>query len=218
VLHALFAVLALSVAAGAVCGIVPFLLLSSRAAARRDAHRAQWPDAVDQLVSAVRSGIGLPDAVAGLAHTGPSATRSAFARFEQNYARSGDFGRCVDLVKRDLADPVADRILETLRMAREVGGSDLVGVLRDLASSLRSEAAVRSELVARQSWITSAARLGITAPWVVLFLLAARPEAAQAYNSGQGVAVILSGLAVCVLAYRVMRALGRLPEEKRWFG
>lgn len=218
VLHAVFGVLALSLAAGIACGILPLSLLSARAAARRDAHRAQWPDAVDHIVSAVRSGIGLPDALAGLAHTGPSSTRAAFARFEHDYAVSGHFSHSLDAVKKDLADPAGDRILETLRMARQVGGSDLVAVLRDLAASLRSEAAVRSELLARQSWVTNAARLSVAAPWVVLLLLAARPEAAQAYNSGSGVAVIFAGLAVCVLAYRVMLAVGRLPEEKRWFG
>ena len=44
-----------------------------------------------------------------------------------------------------------------------------------------------------------------------------RPEAAAAYNSSAGVTVIVAGLLVSVAAYRVMRSLGRLPEERRWF-
>ena len=40
---------------------------------------------------------------------------------------------CLDRLKDDLADPVGDRIVETLRVAREVGGSDLGRVLRTLA-------------------------------------------------------------------------------------
>ena len=69
----------------------------------------------------------------------------------------------------------------------------------------------------RQSWIVNAARLGVAAPWIVLLLLASRPEAAVAYNTSAGVVVIVGGLGVSVVAYRLMVALGRLPEERRWF-
>lgn len=215
--QAVLGVVALSAAAGFVGLLTPGLAVSMRAKARRLANRTVWPDAVDQLVSAVRSGLALPDSVGTLAHTGPAATRDAFASFERDYRATGNFSRSVDALKERLADPVADRILETLRMAREVGGTDLTLVLRSLAVYLREESAIRSEVEARQSWVTNAARLGVAAPWIVLLLLASRPEAAQAYNSPTGVTVIVAGLIVSVLAYRVMRALGRLPEEKRWF-
>ena len=102
-------------------------------------------------------------------------------------------------------------------MAREVGGSDLTVVLRSLSSWLRQDAAVRAEVEAKQSWVVNAARLGVAAPWIVLVLISTRPEAAQAFNTAAGTVVILGGLTVSVLAYRVMLALGRLPEERRWF-
>jgi tight adherence protein B len=130
---------------------------------------------------------------------------------------SGNLASALDGLKADLADPIADRIVETLKMAREVGGSELPSVLRALATSLRADAAVRSEVEARQSWVRGAARLGVVAPWVVLLLLASRPEAAAAYNSPAGFVLLGVGLAVTVVAYRVMIALGRLPEERRWF-
>src|SRR5690606_14291407 len=96
-------------------------------------------------------------------------------------------------------------------------GTELPTVLRALAASLRQEAAVRAEVEARQSWIRGAARLGVAAPWVVLLLLASRPEAAAAYNSPGGLVLLAVGLAVTIIAYRIMLALGRLPEERRWF-
>ncbi|SDO08226.1 tight adherence protein B [Cryobacterium flavum] len=215
--HGIFAVLALSAVAGLVGLLLPWLIVSWRAAARRRANRTVWPDVVDHLVSALRSGLALPDSVSSLAQAGPPATRTAFAQFEREYRATGNFTYCVDELKRSLADPVADRILETLRMAREVGGSDLTLVLRSLAAWLRQDAAVRLEVEARQSWVVNAARLGVAAPWIILVLLASRPEAAIAYNSPAGIVVIASGLALSVIAYRVMIALGRLPEERRWF-
>ena len=176
-----------------------------------------WPDVVDQLVSAVRSGLALPDALLTLAESGPSQTRAAFVRFRADYRATGNFSLSLDSLKERLADPVADRILETLRMSREVGGSELTTVLRNLGSYLRQESAIRSEVEARQSWIVNAARLGAAAPWVVLLLLASRPEAAVAYNSPQGIALITGGFVVSMVAYRLMIAIGRLPEERRWF-
>lgn len=210
-------VIALAVVAGAVALVMPTIVISSRARSRRRATRVVWPDIVDQLVSAVRSGLALPDSVVSLARNGPPVTRTAFVAFENDYRATGNFSLCLDTLKDRLADPVADRILETLRMSREVGGSELTVVLRNLGSYLRQEGAIRSEVEARQSWVVNAARLGVAAPWVVLLLLATRPEAAAAYNSVAGAGLVVGGLVVSVVAYRVMITLGRLPEERRWF-
>lgn len=217
VAYGIWRVTVLAGAAAPVASLAPWLLIGWRARQRRRATRVVWPDVVDHLVSAVRSGLALPDSLMTLATAGPEALRPAFAEFAAQYRLTGNFSACIDDLKPRLADPVADRILETLRMAREVGGGELTTVLRNLGAYLRQDAAIRSEVEARQSWVVNAARLGLAAPWIVLLLLATRPEAAAAYDSAAGVALILGGLAVTVLAYRVMMAIGRLPEERRWF-
>ena len=217
VVFALVPVAALAVAAGVFALVLPGVLVVQRARARRRATRVVWPDVVDHLVSAVRSGQALPDSVMTLAHAGPRDTREPFRAFEADYRATGNFALCLTQLKDRLGDPVADRILETLRMSREVGGSELTLVLRNLAAYLRQEAAIRSEVEARQSWVINAARLGVAAPWIVLLLLATRPEAAAAYNTAAGGLLIVGGLAVSVVAYRLMVRLGRIPEEKRWF-
>jgi tight adherence protein B len=159
----------------------------------------------------------LATAVGSLAVAGAPETRAAFAAFEQQVHASGIAGPALDDLKRELADPIGDRVVETLRLAREVGGTELPAVLRALAASLRADAAVRAEAEARQSWVVVAARLGVAAPWVVLVILGARPETLDAYNSPAGLAILAAALAVTVVAYRVMLVLGRLPEERRWF-
>lgn len=214
---ALVPVGALAAAAGLLVALAPATIVNWRAAAHRRANRILWPDLVDHLVSAVRSGLALPDSVVTLAHSGPEHTRAAFVAFEREYRATANFATCLDSAKARLADPVADRILETLRMSREVGGSELTTVLRNLSNYLRQETAIRTEVEARQSWVLNAARLGITAPWVILLLLATRPEAAAAYNTAAGAVLIGAGAGVTLLAYRVMVVLGRLPQERRWF-
>jgi len=214
---AIFPVVALAVVVGSVALVAPSVVISARARAKRASQRDVWPDLVDHLVSAVRSGLALPDSLVTLGHSGPTGIRPPFLAFERTLRATGDFGLGLDELKDRLADPVADRVLETLRMSREVGGSELTTVLRNLASYLREDAAVRSEIEARQSWVTSAARLGIAAPWIILLLLSTRPEAAVAYNTPTGFTLILGGLLVSVVAYRIMMRIGRLPEEQRWF-
>ncbi|PWC03857.1 type II secretion system F family protein [Agromyces badenianii] len=215
--HAVFMVPVLTVVATLLGAALVPLLVRARATRRRAANRAVWPDVVDHLVSSVRAGMSLPDSLGALADLGPAATRTAFADFDDEYRRTGNFGACLDRLKGALADPVSDRILETLRMAREVGGSDVTAVLRGLAGYLREDAALRAEVVARQSWIRNAARLGVAAPWLLLLVLASRPETILAYDSAAGAALIIAGVAVTVIAYQAMVTLGRLPEERRWF-
>jgi tight adherence protein B len=215
--QAVFAIPVLTLVA-AVLGmaLVP-ILVRARASRRRAANRAVWPDVVDHLVASVRAGMSLPESVGALAELGPSATLGAFAAFEAEYRRTGNFSTCLDGLKASLADPVADRILETLRMAREVGGSDVTAVLRGLSGYLREDSALRAEVVSRQSWIRNAARLGVAAPWLLLLVLASRHETIVAYDSPAGTTLIIAGIAVSIVAYQAMVTLGRLPEERRWF-
>jgi tight adherence protein B len=217
VVFAVLPIVAIAIAASLGVAALPAVVIAVRARARRASASNMWPDVVDQLVSAVRSGLSLPDAISALAATGPALAREPFAQFATEYAASANFGQSVAALKERLADPVADRILETLRMSREVGGSELTTVLRNLAAWLRQESAIRSEVQARQSWVVNAARLGVAAPWVVLLMLSSRPEAVAAYNTPAGVVLIVGGLGVSVVAYRVMIAIGRIPQERRWF-
>src|SRR5690606_29193526 len=110
------------------------------------ARAALWPEVVERLLSSIRAGSPLPDAVAALAESGPARLRPEFAGFSADYEATAQFSWSVDRLKHRLADPVADRLLETLRMAREVGSSDLVEVLRSLARYLRQHSALRAEV------------------------------------------------------------------------
>ena len=83
--------------------------------------------------------------------------------------------------------------METIRLAREVGGTDVGTVLRTLSAFLREDARTRAELEARQSWTVNAARVAVAAPWLVLLLLGSQPETARAYDTATGTAVLRGG-------------------------
>ena len=87
--------------------------------------------------------MSLPDALAALGVRGPEPLRPAFDAFALDYQVTGRFGECLDRLKERLADPVGDRVVEGLRIAREVGGGDLGRLLRNLSGFLRDDARTR---------------------------------------------------------------------------
>jgi tight adherence protein B len=200
---------------GLMAGGVPVALLKSRARKRLAEFRELWPDVVDNIASAVRAGLSLSEALAQVGDRGPLPLREPFRRFGADYASTGRFADSLDRLKARLADPVGDRVVEALRIAREVGGGDLGRLLRSLSGFLRDDARTRSELEARQSWSVNGARVAVAAPWLVLGMLSFQGDVIQRYNSPVGAAVIGVGAALCVVAYRVMLRIGRLPEPER---
>lgn len=194
---------------------VPILLLRRRISQQAKARQDSWPDAVDQLASAVRAGLALPEAVSDLARRGPIPLRPSFAKFDVEYRATGSFSQALDSLQRVAADPVADRVCASLRIARDVGGSDLGHVLRTLSALLREDLRTRGDISARQSWTVNAARMSVAAPWLTVALLCTRPEAVAAFTTWTGTLVLAGAALVSFVAYRLMRHLGRLPAPER---
>lgn len=204
-----------ALAFGAMGAYLPVAIVAGRAR-RRQAELAEvWPEAVDNLTSAVRAGMSLPDALAGLAVRGPAPLREAFDQFALDYQVTGRFGESLDRLKTRLADPVGDRVVEGLRIAREVGGGELGRLLRNLSTYLREDARTRSEMEARQAWTVNGARLAVASPWLVLLLMSFQSDVIHRYASPVGVFVLALGAGLCLVAYRLMMRIGRLPVERR---
>jgi tight adherence protein B len=207
--------LTIALAFGLFAAAGPFSLVRYRQRKRRTELRDLWPEAVDNLASAVRAGLSLPEALTQLGVRGPAELRRPFQRFGEDYRATGRFGDCLDRLKNGLADPTGDRIVESLRLARDVGGTDLGRLLRTLSAFLREDARTRAELETRQGWSVNGARVAVAAPWLLLAALSLHPQAVRAYNSTAGGLVIAFGGGLSLLAYRVMIRIGRLPVEER---
>ena len=204
-----------ALAFGGLAAYAPFSMLAGRARRRRQELAEVWPDAVDNLASAVRAGMSLAEAVSGLGERGPEPLRDDFVAFARDYQLAGRFEDCLDRLKERLADPVGDRVVEGLRVARQVGGGDLGRLLRNLSAHLRDDARTRSELEARQSWAVNGARLAVAAPWLVLLTMSFQREVISRYASPAGAVVLGAGALLCLTAYRLMVRIGRLPVDRR---
>ena len=208
-------VLPIATCFAAIAAYAPLGFVRRRARRRRSRLRELWPDAVDNITSGVRAGMALPEALSQLGTRGPDELQEPFRAFADDYRLTGRFHDSLDRLKDRLSDPVGDRLVESLRIAREVGGSDLGHLLRTLSGFLREDARTRAELETRQSWTVNAARLAVAAPWAVLAMLSTNPESVSAYSTGLGAGVLAVGAVVTGLAYWAMVRIGRLPEDER---
>ncbi len=204
-----------SVVISAAAASLPMATARAHGKRRLRRFREAWPDAIAILVSGIRAGVSLPESCVALAARGPRELQPGFAAFTSTYRSSGSFRAGLTRLAAGMADPVADRVVTALMLAHEVGGTDLVRVLRALGDFVREDLKVRQEIEARWSWTVTAARVAAAAPWLVLVMMSTRPETAMAYNSPSGVVVILSGAAATGLGYALMLRAARLPTERR---
>ena len=204
------AVPVVAVLASLTSGCVPAWIQRRRRRFERRQRLASWPTLLDDITSAVRAGMNLPEAIARAGER--SQLSHEFAAFESAYRRSGDFtGSVLDLRTR-IDEPVFDQLAQALVVTREVGGTDLTGVLRSLGIFIRDEIHLRGELEARQSWTVNSARMAVAAPWIVLVLLSSRPATIAAYSDLTGALVLVAVAACSALAYALMVRIAKLGE------
>lgn len=208
----------LAVAAGAGAATLPFGRVRSRRLKNLRDRASSWPDALSVLISAARSGASLAESCMTLAEKGPVSLRPAFTGFARTYRAFGSFEIAVTRLRDDLADPIADRVTVVLSMAHQVGGCDLVRVLRATSDAIREELRIGNEVRARWSWTVTAARVAAAAPYLVVVMMSLRPEAGAAFASPGGTFVLLLGSVAILAGYRLMLRAARLPEERRLLG
>ena len=194
--------------AGIAGGAVPVLWERRRRAQQRRQRVQAWPALLDDVTSAVRAGMTLPEALTRAGRQSPMSAE--WQVFDDVFRRTGDFTAAVTALRARVADPVFDQLAQALIVTREVGGTDLTSVLRALGGFVRDELHLRGELEARQSWTVNSARMAVAAPWVVLLMLATRPATIAAYSQLGGVLLLLGVAASSAVAYVAMLRIARL--------
>lgn len=195
---------------------IPVAALDASRTRRRTVAESTWPDIIDAVRMAIRSGVPLHDALATAESQVPRDWRASWNRAVVDLARGTSIHAALTALRAERAEPIADRVCETIIIAEEMGGTELPRVLEELARSVRDDVRLRREATARQSWVRHAARLGAIAPWAVVVMLGSRTENREAFASPAGTALLVGCAGATVVAYIVMTALGRLPESTRW--
>ena len=122
-------------ASRSMAGCAPVALVRPRARRRRGRLRDALAGGRRQhrLGRAGRAGAAGGPRPARRARSGGAAARRS-PRSPRTTGSPGGSQDCLDRLKERLGDPVADRLVEALRIAREVGGSDLGRLLRTLSA------------------------------------------------------------------------------------
>src|SRR5262245_27990161 len=203
-------------AAAFVLGLtLPVAYFGRREERRRGAVQAALAEAVAQLRDAVRAGLGVPEAFAGLARTGPEALRPELGALVAETRLHGFRGALFRLRAR-LADPLFDVVCAALVLNDDVGGRHLSQVLDRLAEATRAELRVQEELRAQQARTVLSARVVAAVPVLVLVALRTLNPAYLAVFDTWGGQLLLAGCAASVaVGYAGMRWATRLPRERR---
>jgi len=174
-----------------------------------------WPELVDDIHSAIRAGLSLPQAFVQLQTVAPKVLDPAFTKAFARYRTTGDFRAALQVFADELANPISDNFAAALILASDLGGSDLGLVLRALSGTLRAQLALTDEIKARQSWTVNGAKLAVAAPWITVALLSTRAEARAIYFSSDGIRLLEICLITSALAYFLMIKIGKLPKQER---
>jgi Flp pilus assembly protein TadB len=195
--------------------LLPWIWAARAQAAEKAARSEALAEVAAGLRDGVRGGLGITDALGGLARWGPPALRGELTEVAAQAAILG-LPHALDGFARRLRDPLADLLAATLALNQRLGGRNLSEVLDELATAIRADAHTLREIRARQAQQRLSARLVAAAP--ICILLAIRqtnPAYLAPFASPLGQAVLLLALAMIAAGYAAMVRLARPPAGTR---
>ena len=188
------------------------------AAATRSEQLAKlWPEVIDSLQTASSSGMGIIDSLDEIARFGPDRLRPAFTELVERIDKGSGTDSSLDWLKAQFGQPQADRLIELIRVVQNSGGVGYLDSLKDLSVRTRAEIALWGELESKQGWVTGTAKLAIVSPWIIVATLSSRPENVAIYNTTEGITILVFGLVVSLVAYRMVTLMGSLTKPQRVF-
>lgn len=217
VVYALTGLVAVSLVPAVVVATLPKAYFARKRAGRLARVQEAWPDGLRDILSSVRSGSSLPSAVENLALFGPEPLREAFQGFDV-YSRSLGVVAALEMVKDDIADPTADRVIEVLILAYERGGSVVPEILEDLAEATTRDLWTMEQIRGEALEQKINSRVVFVLPWIVLVAMTARSGAFRDfYSSPAGLLVVAIGGVMSLFGVVIASRLGSQQPEPRVF-
>jgi tight adherence protein B len=206
---------ALAVPPAVAVGLAPKLYFERRHAKLLAERRAAWPEAIRDVLARLAVGETLHRSMCLLGRAGPLPLRDPWRRYEWNSAAL-DVATALEIARDELADPVADRVIEAFAAANEHGRDVIVSVLRSLADNVSRDVQVAEQVTTSQTEIRSQAAVAVVLPFLVLgFLVAANDGYHSFYQSTGGWIVVAIGVLMAVGGWKLITVLGRIPVEPR---
>ena len=204
-----------ALAGGGVAAAAPGMIRRSREERALLERREAIAEVSSRLRDAIRSGIGIADALAHAAENAPLAIRSDLRRLVSE-ARVSGLPEAAHAFAERVSDPCADLLASALGTSERLGSRNLSEVLDALAEATTTQAAAVREARARQTRNRISARVVAAVP--ILLLLAIRranPAYLAPFETASGQAVLAFALALIWAGYVAMRRVARI-EGSAW--
>lgn len=198
---------------------LPRAWLNRRVEQARETLAEELPDALDDIRAGLHADLSIEQATALLEQSSAEELQPLFVKFARHYRRTGDFaGALYDEIQRPLASSEADRVVETLVIAQEIGDARLAADrLLQAAEALRQVRQARKELRGQLGFLRWVARLGAATPWVCLLAFSGGKVSLVA--SGAGKWVVGLGAIWTIGTYALLvRRFVKLPPPRRIWG
>ena len=216
--YALFGSVIPAVLAGMFAATFPVAAFRSRRARRLADAREAWPRMLEELRLLTGSlGRSIPQALFEVGRRAPTELQDAFRAAEREWLLTTDFERTIVLLKRELADPTADAVGETLLVAHEIGGGGLDRRLAELADDRLQDVQARKDANAKQAGVRFARRFVLLVPLGMTLAGLSIGSGRTAYQTPGGQAAVAVGLVAVIGCWAWSGRLLRLPDEPRVF-
>jgi len=173
------------------------------------AQRA-WPEVIDDLTAAVRSGITLEQALLEAFTRSPTELRKILQAAVDQLRTGSSLQQTLDHLLKLQLDAVGRRLIIALKIASSAGGKDVLTTLQLLAESVRRDLQLLDQLRAKQRSAITGAKVAVFAPWLVIAVTSIQPTVLTAYRSSTGILLLVAVALISVLAYLWMLQLARL--------
>jgi tight adherence protein B len=213
--YGLTGTLALAVVPAVAVGFAPRAYYRRRQRKALAARMAAWPEAIRDVVSRITVGSTLHSALVQLGRSGPEPLRPVWRRYAVNAAVL-EVSAALDQARDELADPVSDRVIEAFAAAHERGQSVVVDVLRTLADDTTKDLQLTEQIVTNETEVRAQAVFAVFLPFLVLaFLVSTNDGFRDFYRTTAGFVVICLGAGMALFGWKLITAIGRLPEDPR---
>lgn len=158
-------------------GVIPTIILSSRAEERARKLSEQLPDGLDLVARSLQAGHGLSDAMRMCATEMPPPIAREFARVHEEHNLGRGFRECLqDLCERNPRNFDLRIFVSSVALQRDTGGN-LIEILQNIAKTIRDRFVFQRKVKALTAEARVSAFILGGLPFVVTFLIAVmRPE------------------------------------------
>ncbi|MEY4452147.1 MAG: hypothetical protein RLZZ380_1268 [Actinomycetota bacterium] len=198
--------------------LLSFEFKAVRLRRKRQRLSSAWPKFEELYISALESGVSIPEAFRfsqdfGLGDLKPAIDElvAQLDRGERVQVSLRAFGKTLKL-------GFADLFVEIVDLAHRTGSQNLISALKEHAFEVRQEVVATGEVASRTSAILTVAKLGLLSPWVLLAVLCFNERNRESFNSGSGGFLLVGGFAISFIAFRLVVMAGQKKPAPRVFG